>query len=88
MTLSECREAAKRCLPVVHTALVCCHRDNITYSRIKQVGFYYNANGEEKGFVQLLDKYGGSTMDALPEDVVLETDFIKQQNEKKEGESA
>ena len=87
MTLSECREAAMKGLPIVHTAMICCHRDNITYTRISEVGFRYNDKGEEMGFVQLLDKNKHSVTYADPADVVLEVDFKNMQKEK-EKESA
>lgn len=82
MTLSECREAARKGLPVVHTAMICCHRDYITYIRISEIGYRYNEKEEEIPFVQLLDKNKHSVTYADPADVILEMDFIKQQKEK------
>ena len=84
MTLSECREAAIKGLPIVHTAMVCCHRDNITYARISQVGYTYDKAGREVPFVQLMDVHGHSVTYAKPEDVILESEF----KNKKEKESA
>lgn len=87
MTLSECREAALKGLPIVHTAMVCCHRDNIVYARVSQVGYTYDRFGHETPFVQLTDVSGHSVTYAKAEDVMLEIDFIKMQREK-EKESA
>lgn len=87
MTLSECREAAMKGLPVVHTAMISCHVCSISYIRISEVGFRYNDKGEEMGFVQLLDKNKHSVTYADPADVVLEVDFKNMQKEK-EKESA
>lgn len=87
MTLSECREAARKGLPVVHTAMISCHISNIVYARVSQVGYTYGADGKEKPFVQLTDVSGHSVTYTKPEDVILEIDFIKKQKEK-EKESA
>lgn len=81
MTLSECREAAKRGLPVMHKSLIGCYRTEIKYIRISQVGYEYNEKGEEKPFVQLLDKSGHSVTYADPKDVMLEIEFKQQKSE-------
>ena len=81
MTLNECREAANRGLPVIHRSLIGCYRSSIRYIRISQVGYEYNEKGEEKPFVQLLDKSGHSVTYASPEDVTLETELKKQESE-------
>ena len=87
MTLSECREVARKGLPIVHTAMVCCHVSNIKYARISQVGYEYDKLGVEKPLVQLTDVSGHSVTYAKPEDVMLEIDFKNMQREK-EKESA
>lgn len=82
MTLTECRDAAISCLPVVHTGRICGHVDNLHYVRILEVGFRYDANGKEVPFVQLLDRNKNSVTYAVPSDLILESDFLNQQKEK------
>ena len=77
MTLDECREAAKKALPVVHIGTMAGHSLRIPYARIKQIGFDIDEKGGEKPFVQLLDVCKNSVCYALPEDVILDTESIE-----------
>ena len=81
MTLNECREAAKRGLPVMHKSFIGCYLTEIRYIRIQQVGYEYNEKGEEKPFVQLLDKCGHSVTYADPAEVSLAIEFKAQESE-------
>ena len=58
MTLKEADEAAQKGLPVKH--------QGIEYALITQTGYRYGKNGHRTGFVQLLDKNGGSVSYADP----------------------
>lgn len=70
MTLEECREAAKKALPVVHIGIMAGYSSRIPYARIKQVGFDIDEKGGERPFVQLLDMCKNSVCYVRPEEIV------------------
>lgn len=63
MTLKEADEYAQKRLPVEF--------DGIEYRRITRTGYRYDENGRRIGFVELLDRGGGSVTFAEPDKVKL-----------------
>ena len=72
MTLSECREAALKGLPVVYNFLNCGRTSRLVCKRITRIGYYYiEIGGEMREFFgcELLDFNGGCTYTADVKDL-------------------
>lgn len=77
MTLKEADEASVRCLKITY--------QGVTYARITQIGYKYDAIGTKIPYVRLQDKCGYSFTDASPQLCEIAVENNSEKNTERDG---